>query len=150
LADVSASDRTAQLNILYAISSEGSTFSTNNDFYPSAETEAADLNRPDSGLSFTAGTVSGHLDLSVGVSPNGEALVVAARSSDGRCWYATDNKNPVNGPTALPGPTAPLGISFDASKPDRFQPACAASTIGKAPLVGGWSQAFPGAPTIGG
>ena len=134
---VSPSDRATQSNIVNALTAAKAQF-VNSQSYGSTDPLVAQLEMAEPSLQFTARPSTGQADMSVLVAPNGQSVLLAARSSTGRCWYAVDNEQATTAP-GLPA-SAPPGVSYDASPSGATQATCSA----QAPVTATpWSTNFP-------
>jgi hypothetical protein len=104
------------------------------DTAPSALAKALHAAVPE--LQFTAGPADGAPEIAVAVARNDQAIELAQLCSDGRRASVLDNEDAAAGPTSLPGPRPPPGLSSDATVAGEPQTTCPASAFGKVPLVG--------------
>jgi len=107
----SAQDRSAQSDLTNAIISAKAVF-TQGGFYPSGPNGStgvsmvSQLNSTEPELTFTTIAVTSNgtpHSISVTVSSDGNILVLADQSADGRCWYAEDDEEPSNNSTSTGG-----------------------------------------------
>jgi len=138
-----AIDRAAQSNVVNAITASKAIYVNSNGYPPTASALATALGRMEPELTFSTGEATSPTQISVAEAPNAQSIILAAHSSDGRCWYASDNENAKPGPTGLPGPVATQGVSYNASPVNGPESGCTAGDIGTVPLLGGWRTMFP-------
>jgi hypothetical protein len=102
-----ADDLTAQSDLGYSLTSAMATFAQNEESFGSTSFLVAALAEFNPPLSFTAGASTRSDDISVTVSADGTSTILAARSSDGDCWYVVRNSIVENAsaPWSAPGAT---------------------------------------------
>ena len=102
-----ADDLTAQSDLEYSLTSAMATFAQNVESFGSTSFLVAALTEFNPPLSFTAGASTRSDDISVTVSADGTSAILAARSSDGDCWYVVRNSIVENAsaPWSAPGAT---------------------------------------------
>jgi len=102
-----ADDLTAQSDLGYSLTSAMATFAQNEESFGSTSFLVAALTEFNPPLSFTAGASTRSDDIGVTVSADGTSAILAARSSDGDCWYVVGNSIVENAsaPWSAPGAT---------------------------------------------
>ncbi len=135
-----ADDRSAQSNLVTALTEAQSQFQDSGQTYLDAPTLVGDLAQVQPSLSFLAATPtqgsSGSLsDISVSVSNDGEGLVLAAYSVPGNCFYVVTNATDLSHPsrtatpyagseevttTATPAPAVPAALALPATAGTAF------------------------------
>ncbi len=134
-----AVNRAAEADLTNAVVTAKAAY-VNQQSYAPASQFMANLDSSSPYLNFTTGPASASAQISVAFAPSGQAIVMATRSGNGRCFYAADNES---GPSVTGfGPyPIPSGTSYAASPADASQASCNASD--PTPLAGAWQISFP-------
>jgi len=142
-------DHSAQSDLTNAIIS-GKTIFTNRGAYPTELSTLSGLQSSEPELNFTNALVSTSgkvLAINVQVSLDGQIVLLADGSADGRCWYAEDNEEAQPGQVgglAAAKVTTAQGISYNGTKSGVEATDCGYTDayLGTA-KAGGWGSTFP-------
>jgi type IV pilus assembly protein PilA len=140
-----AQDRAAQSNLSNALISAKSIFATTGT-YPSNITATLATQEPELSFLASAGTAAkGTNQISLGVSPSGNTLIVVNQSASGTCWALADNNG--DGALSAVNGNAANGTSYAAWKDSN---ACTASGLMLNTATGAWSNSYPTTPATSG
>jgi type IV pilus assembly protein PilA len=142
-----AQDRSAQSDLTNALTSAKAVYTASGTYPTGITTLVATLKSTEPELTFTSGAVTFGVahDISVAVdTTNGNGLLLAEQSADGRCWYAEDNEMstatfPVGLPTWAQANTI-QGVSYAGSLAGSALTSCSAYTAPSSGLVNGAFQ----------
>jgi type IV pilus assembly protein PilA len=145
-----AQDRSSQSDLTNALTSAKAVYTASGTYPTGITTLVATLKSTEPELTFTSGAVTfgkAH-DISVAVdTTNGNGLLLAEQSADGRCWYAEDNEMstatfPVGLPTWVDSNTI-QGVSYAGSVASTTQASCSAYTAPSALVNSGFQNSYP-------
>jgi photosystem II stability/assembly factor-like uncharacterized protein len=119
--------------------------------YPTPATElAVELRLQDPSFDFRTGDTSGTFGISVSVSPDGQVLVLADWSRNGRCWFVEDNEESSSNVPVPTDDTTALGPSYAATPSGMSYAHCNATAGHGGPdgadpkdISAPWSPGFP-------
>jgi type IV pilus assembly protein PilA len=125
----SAQDRSAQSDLSNALVSAKAYYATSQSYGTSNATLATALQSSDPAFTFTSGDASGAHAISVNVSSDGEVMILADESTDGRCWFLEDNEESSTSATAVPtNGSSTLGVSYSGTPTGTTYTSCNATS----------------------
>jgi type IV pilus assembly protein PilA len=134
----SANDRAAQSNLNTALLNAKAQYQQNSQSYPAAATLVTDLQSAEPSLQFTTGASGDQNHISVFVTGDSSALVLADYSAQTKnCWIVVDT------PTKPDGVTAPVGPFAAAAAPSAVFPATSTGPAGGTAAVFALGQLGP-------
>ncbi len=134
----SANDRAAQSNLNTALLNAKAQYQQNSQLYPQAANLVNALSTAEPSLTFQTAASANQNQISVFVTGDGSALVLAAYSAQTKnCWMVLDV------PTKPDGVTAPVGPFAAAAAPSALYPATATGAAGGTAAVFALGQLGP-------
>jgi type IV pilus assembly protein PilA len=144
-----AQDRSAQSDLTNALTSAKAVFTAAGGYPQIASGLISTLHSTEPELTFTTGALPSapyapHT-ISVAVASDGNGLLLAEFSQDGRCWYAEDNEEgSAILPTGLTGGSTSQGVTYEGTTAGATGITCNASAISASLSNGGtWTTSYP-------